>query len=122
MARFRALLIDDEEELVSTIVERLSYRGVEADYALTGPVALEMLREKPFDVVVLDLKLPGMSGLEVLKNIRKEHARLPVLLITGHGSPVNQIEKKPEEAYDFLAKPIDLEALIDKMEEAIKSV
>jgi DNA-binding NtrC family response regulator len=121
MARFRALLIDDEEELVTTIVERLGYRGVEADYALTGSEALEMLSKSSYDVVVLDLKLPGMSGLEVLKNIKSEHARLPVLLITGHGSPVNQLEKKPEEAYDLLAKPIDLEALIAKMEEAIKN-
>lgn len=121
MAKFRALLIDDEEELVSTIVERLGYRGVDAEFALTGSEALEMLRRQAYDVVVLDLKLPGMSGLEVLRNIKKEHPSIPVLLITGHGSPMNQLEEKPEEAYDFLAKPIDLEALIEKMEEAIKS-
>jgi len=122
MARFRALLIDDEEELVSTIVERLGYRGVEAEFALTGGRALDMLRKQTYDVVVLDLKLPGMSGLEVLRNIKKEHPSIPVLLITGHGSPMNQLEEKPEEAFDFLAKPIDLESLIEKMEEAIKSV
>ena len=122
MARFRALLIDDEEELVSTIVERLGYRGVEAEFALAGGDALEMLRKQAYDVVVLDLKLPGMSGLEVLRNIKKEHPAIPVLLITGHGSPMNQLEEKPEEAFDFLAKPIDLESLIEKMEEAIKSV
>lgn len=122
MARFRALLIDDEEELVSTIVERLGYRGVDAEFALTGATALGMLRKQTYDVVVLDLKLPGMSGVEVLRNIKKEHPAIPVLLITGHGSPMNHLEEKPEEAFDFLAKPIDLESLIEKMEEAIKSV
>lgn len=119
MHRFRALLIDDEEELVSALVERLGYRGVEADYALGGPEALEKMRRDIFDVVVLDLKLPGMSGGDVLKSIKRDHPSVPVIMITGHGSLDLLPEGKPEQAFDCLAKPINLEALISKMKEAI---
>jgi DNA-binding NtrC family response regulator len=122
MAEFRALFIDDEEELVSTIIERLGYRGIEAAYVLTGQDGLKKMQEETYDVVVLDLKLPGMSGLEVLRTISKNHPGVPVLLITGHGSVANQEMEKPPEAFDYLAKPIDLENLIQKMKEAIASV
>lgn len=119
MDTFRVLFVDDEEELVSTLVERLGYRGVEAKYTLNGPDALQMLRENAFDVVVLDLKLPGMSGGEVLSTIRRDYPGLPVLMITGHGSSSELPEDKPPGAYDYLAKPIGLDDLIAKMKEAI---
>jgi DNA-binding NtrC family response regulator len=119
--KFRVLLVDDEEELVTTLVERLAYRGVEAEYALGGQRAIEKMREADFDVVVLDLKLPGMSGTDVIKTIKEEHPHVPVIMITGHGSPHDGPEEKPEEAFDYLPKPIDLEDLIEKMREAIRS-
>jgi DNA-binding NtrC family response regulator len=122
MPKFRALLIDDEEELVTALVERLGYRDVEADYALDGPDGIEKMRQAQFDVVVLDLKLPGMSGVEVLKAIKLDHPQVPVLMITGHGSITEHPEERPVEAFDFLAKPIDLAKLIEKMQEAIDSV
>lgn len=122
MAEFRVLFIDDEEELVSTIVERLGYRGIHAAYVLNGRDGLQKMRDETFDVVVLDLKLPGMSGLEVLRAIKNNHPGVPVLLITGHGSIADQDVEKPEDAFDYLAKPIDLDDLIRKMKEAIRSV
>jgi DNA-binding NtrC family response regulator len=118
---FRVLLIDDEEELVTALVERLGYRGVRAESALSGSEALDKMRTGSFDVVVLDLKLPGMDGTEVLRRIKKEHPEVPVLMITGHGSVVDGTEEKPDEAYAFLAKPIGIEDLIKKMREAIES-
>lgn len=115
----KALLVDDEEELVSTLVERLGYRGVIAQYALTGPDALDKLRNEQFDVVVLDLKMPGMSGLDVLTVIKREFPAIPVLLITGHGSPTDSSDVIPDGAYDFLPKPVSLEKLIEKIREAV---
>ncbi len=120
MPKFRALLIDDEEELVSTLVERLGYRDIESDYALNGQEALHKMTENHYDVVVLDLKLPGMDGLEVLRRINQAYPNIPVLLITGHGSPASEINNKPDGAYDYLAKPINLEDLITHMQHAIQ--
>ncbi len=119
MDRFRVLLVDDEEELVTALVERLGFRSIDADYALGGLEALEKMKTGKFDVVVLDLKLPGMDGVAVLKSIKKEYPQVPVLMITGHGSVADPVETRPEEAYDFLPKPIDIEDLIDKMKEAV---
>jgi DNA-binding NtrC family response regulator len=121
MAKFRALLVDDEEELVTTLVERLSYRNIEAEYALEGYEALIKMRESSFDVVVLDLKLPGMNGTEVLQKINKDFPEVPVLLITGHGVAGEGSSERPEGAYDYLAKPVDIAVLIEKMEEAVSA-
>jgi len=121
MHKFRALLVDDEEELVSTLVERLGYRGIKADYALNGADALRKMCDGSFDVVVLDLKMPGMSGFELMEILKAKYPDVPVLLITGHGSPTDELDEIPEEAYDYLAKPINLEDLIIKLREAVKS-
>ena len=120
MPEIKVLLVDDERELVTTLVERLSFRGVAADFALSGPEALTKLRADGFTVVVLDLKMPGMSGLDVLSAIKKEFPSLPVLLITGHGSPADE-GKIPVDAFDYLPKPISLERLLVKIREAVAS-
>ncbi len=122
MSTLKVLLVDDEQELVTTLVERLGYRGVEAAYALNGPEALDKLRQGHFSVVVLDVKLPGMSGLEVLTRMKKEFPNIPVILITGHGSPVEQPDQVPEDAYDYLPKPISLDKLLQKIKEATGQV
>ncbi len=120
VSELRVLLVDDEEELVSALVERLGYRGIEAKYALNGPQAIEMVQGESFDVVVLDIKLPGMSGVEVHNVLRNSYPDLPVVLITGHGAPAEQIQEKPGEHYDFLEKPIGLAVLIDKIREVAR--
>jgi DNA-binding NtrC family response regulator len=118
VSNLRVLLVDDEEELVSALVERLGYRGIDAKFALNGAEAIEMIREEDFDVVVLDLKLPGMSGVDVHNHLKSEHPDLPVLLITGHGAPPDQLGLLPGEDYDFLEKPIGLDSLIQRIREA----
>ena len=122
MDKIKALLIDDEEELVTTLVERLGYRGVEADYALDGYNALLKMRECDYDVVLLDLKLPGMGGRELLKLFRRDYPRVPVLLITGHGAPENETDGELMGAFDYLLKPVQLEDLIAKMREAVSGI
>lgn len=119
MDYLRVLLVDDEEELVSALMERLGYRGIEAAFALDGARALEMIREREFDVVLLDLKLPGMSGVEVHDTITREHPGLPVILITGHGAPPEQLGL-PSGGYLFLEKPVALDVLIEKIKEAAR--
>lgn len=121
MVEFKTLLVDDEEELVTALVERLGYRGIAAEYALDGYSALLKMREGSFDVVVLDLKLPGMGGLEVLGRINNEFPDVPVLLLTGHGALESEPEPKPEGAFAYLLKPVQLDNLIAKMREAVKS-
>ncbi len=121
MNAYRVLFVDDEEELVSALVERLSYRGIEAEYVTDGRLVEGKMRDARFDVVVLDLKLPGMSGTQVLRNLKADHPDIPVLMITGHGSDLDETEDRPEGAYDYLAKPITIDALMEKMSEAILS-
>ena len=121
MSRMSVLFIDDEEELVSTLVERLAYRDIEADYAVDGEQALAKMHERSYDIVILDLKLPGMSGTDVLTEIRREWPDLPVLMITGHGSAGEAQAPPTTPKCEYLQKPIGLEQLIKKMEEALVS-
>ncbi|HDL04391.1 MAG TPA: response regulator [candidate division Zixibacteria bacterium] len=118
MGLFRALLVDDEEELVTTLQERLSYRDIDADFSLTGADAIQKMREKRFDIVVLDLKLPGISGIETMRVLKNEYPDVPIILITGHGSP-DTTDDLPKGAYEYLPKPINIEKLMEVMKEAL---
>ncbi len=121
MNSFHVLFVDDEEELVSTLVERLEYRGIIADYAVNGNQAQEKLKREKYNVMVVDLKLPGLSGEELVHIVNKTHPNLPVLMITGHGSGKDGSFEKPDGVFELLQKPIDLSVLIKKMEEAIEA-
>jgi DNA-binding NtrC family response regulator len=118
MSELRALLIDDEKDFVAVLAERLGYRGVQAEWATDGRDALEKLRRGTFDVVLLDLKLPGMSGQEVLKRIHQEHAGLPVILISGHGALKDQWRRQSPDVFDYLVKPVNVSTLVATMRKA----
>ena len=120
MADIKVLLVDDEKELVTTLVERLGYRGIDADYALDGYEALAKLRGEKYADVVLDLKLPGVDGAEILKQIKTESPELPVILITGHGSPVEDSQAQVRQAYDYLVKPVKIDLLMERIVSAAK--
>ena len=120
MSDIRALIIDDEFELISTLVERLEIRGIDATGVQTGAAALEKIAQQPFDVVVLDIKLKGESGVDVMKRIKEVRFDIPVLLLTGHMSKDTCDECMQAGAIDYIIKPIDIEDLIGKMREAIK--
>ncbi len=119
--RLRVLFVDDEEELVSAVVERLSLRGVEAQGATTGQEALRLLEEKDFDVAVLDVKMPGLGGLEVVKRIRQTRPGLKIVFLTGHGSKESAEEGMRMGAVDYLMKPVDIETLIKIVRRAVES-
>jgi DNA-binding NtrC family response regulator len=119
MDQLRVLLIDDEEEFVSTLVERLELRQFDCNGVTNGVEAVELIRQKSFDVVVLDVKMPGASGFEVFQEIRRLDPNLPIVLLTGHGSKEDAEEGKRAGAYHYLMKPIDIESLITVMRSAV---
>ncbi len=120
MAGYRVLLVDDEEEFVSALSERLTLRGIEVVSALNGEEALAKLVEKDFEVVILDVMMPGLGGLEVLRQIKTTHPDTQVILLTGHGSTREGIEGMRLGAFDYLIKPVDIEEMLEKMKAAAK--
>ena len=97
-------------------------RGIEAECALNGEEALARLVEKEFEVVILDVMMPGLGGLEVLRQIKTTHPNTQVILLTGHGSTREGIEGMRLGAFDYLIKPVDIEEMLAKMKEAAKTV
>ena len=113
------LLVDDETDLTTTLVERLSIRGFRATAVQTGDEALAAIRGNPFDVVVLDIKLKGEDGLDVMKKIKQIDKQLPVILLTGHISKEASDEGFEAGAIDYIIKPIDIEEFIIKLRRAV---
>jgi DNA-binding NtrC family response regulator len=118
MKDLRVLLIDDEEELVATLEERLGLRGIHAETAITVEQALERVKHAAYDVVVVDLKMPGLDGTEIVERIRKQHPRTGVLMITGHGSGHGELDQPAEYGYRILLKPFSFDRLVQLIREA----
>jgi len=112
MEGLRVLIVDDEAELVSAIVERLNLRGFQAEGITSGEEALEHLSNTQCDVVLLDVKMPGLGGLEVIKRIKEQHPGLAVILLTGHGSAHDVEEGMELGAFDYLMKPVDIDVVV----------
>ncbi len=114
MMNCRVLLIDDEEELVTTLVERLEIRGICADAMTNGHDALEKMRDVDYHVVVADLKMPGLSGPEVIEIIKKRYPKVKIVLITGHGNTAHSEQEYPvNEIDEILMKPFHIDNLIE---------
>jgi DNA-binding NtrC family response regulator len=120
MDEYRVLIVDDEEELVTTIVERLQLRGIQAQAATDGETALKIIEEDPPQVVVLDVMMPGIGGMEILNRMKARNLQIPVILLTGYGSTEQGVEGMKQGAFDYLMKPCDLNNLISKIREAAK--
>ncbi|MBA2881996.1 DNA-binding response OmpR family regulator [Desulfosalsimonas propionicica] len=115
----KVLLVDDEEEFVTTLAERLEMRGFDPSIATSGDQALSMVQDKAFDLIVLDLMMPGIGGLEVMKQIKSANPDMPIILLTGQGSTKEGMEGMNQGAFDFLMKPLDIEELISQIHEAL---
>ena len=115
----KILIVDDEVDLSATLVERLGIRGFDAVAVETGAQALEQVRNHNFDVIVLDIKLKGEDGVDVMKQIKQLKESLPVILLTGHMSGEASEEGLKAGAIDYIIKPIDIEDLIRKLREAV---
>jgi DNA-binding response OmpR family regulator len=119
MNNLRLLLVDDEEEFASTLAHRLQIRGYPTGVAVDGEEALNLLANNIYDVMVLDLMLPGLSGLDVLQQVKQQYPDLPVIMLTGQGSTREGLAGMRFGAFDFLMKPVDLDELITKITEAV---
>ena len=119
MDPLRILIVDDEEELVSTLAERLALRGFEVESATGGAHALRHIREGSYSVLILDVKMPGTGGLELMAQIKRNNPELPVILFTGHGSAADAERGMQEGAFDYVIKPVDIDVLIAKLRSAI---
>ena len=121
MELFSILVVDDEEDFVETMVNRLKKRTIDAVGVLSGEEALEMMGKRDFDVVILDIKMPGgMDGIETLKEIKKIQPLTEVILLTGHASVESSIEGMKLGAFDYVLKPIKLEELFPKVAQAFE--
>ncbi len=118
--RIQLLLVDDEEGYVDVLSNRLSRRNIDVTKAYSGSDAIQALRGKDFDVVVLDLKMEDMDGLEVLRIFNKMVPGLRVIMLTGHGSAKAAKEGLELGAFDYLTKPCELEDLLAKIKEAVQ--
>jgi DNA-binding NtrC family response regulator len=117
----RVLFVDDEEDFVRTMAERMEMREVGSDVALDGEQALEMLQEEVPDVMVLDLRMPGIDGMEVLRRVKKQYPQMEVIIMTGHGSDKDEAEARRLGAFDYLRKPVDINHLMEIVREAGRS-
>ena len=121
MDNFSALVVDDEQDFMETLVNRLQRRRIDTAGARSGEEALEFMKKKLFDVVILDVKMPGgMDGIETLREMKKIQPLAEVLLLTGHASVETSIEGMKLGAFDYMLKPIKIEELMTKMAEAFE--
>jgi DNA-binding response OmpR family regulator len=117
MRKLKVLLVDDEVEFISTILERLSSRGIDARTASSGEEALFFIEADPPDVIVLDVMMPGTRGTELLKLIRQEYPLVQVILLTGgEVSTRERMEGMRAGAFDYLMKPLSIEELMERLQ------
>lgn len=114
----RVLIVDDEDDFRDTIVKRLKARKLAAEGAASGILALEILKEKDFDVIVLDVKMPEMDGIETLRHIKKMKAEIEVIMLTGHASVEFGLKGMQLGAFDYVMKPAMLNELLDTIIQA----
>lgn len=112
------LLVDDEADLVSALAERLSLRGIEADFATDGDAAADKVRARAYDVAVLDMKMPGLSGLDLKQKLQRLRPGLRFIFMTGHGSE-EDFRAGSSEAAGYLVKPVRIEDLIAAVNQAL---
>ncbi|NCO60447.1 MAG: two-component system response regulator [Deltaproteobacteria bacterium CG_4_8_14_3_um_filter_51_11] len=121
MDLFRVLVVDDEKDFLETLVNRLNKRNVDTVGVLSGEAAVEEMKKQIFDVVILDVKMPGgMDGIQTLREIKKIQPLAEVLLLTGHASVETSIEGMKLGAFDYLLKPVKLEDLLSKLGQAFE--
>jgi DNA-binding NtrC family response regulator len=118
MVKMRIMLVDDEERFLQTTQKMIAKKGYDALTATSGEEALKKLEEELVHVVILDVKMPGMDGVETLKHIKQRFPLVEVIMLTGHATAESAVEGLKLGATDYLTKPTNIDDLIDKAEEA----
>ena len=119
MADLRLLLVDDEVEFLEPMKVRLERRGIACTTARSGEEALAVLGASPVECAVVDVKMPGMDGLELLRRLRRLYPEVPVVLLTGHASVELGVQGMELGAFEYLLKPIELDELLDTVRRAV---
>ena len=120
METFKVLFVDDEIDFLETLMKRMKKRGVDVAGVGSGEQALDYLNEQPVDVIVLDVRMPGIGGINTLKEIKKMDPLMEVIMLTGHASIEAAIEGMQSGAFDYLMKPADFDELFYKLQDAVK--
>ncbi len=118
----RVLLVDDEKEFVTALAERLRLRGIEADWVTSSEDALALAKQNPYDIAVLDVKIPRLSGFKLKKKLENEWPGMKFIFMTGHGSEEDYEAGMAEAGAEYyLVKPVRIDTLILKMNEVLKA-
>ncbi|NMC48961.1 MAG: response regulator [Desulfovibrio sp.] len=120
MKKIKLLLVDDEENFVNTLAERMKMRDVPSKVVFNGEQALEAVQADTPDVMVLDLRMPGIDGMDVLRKVRKTHPNVQVIILTGHGTDLDEEEAKKLGAFHYHKKPIDIDELLSTVKKAYR--
>ncbi|MDY6825318.1 MAG: response regulator [Thermodesulfobacteriota bacterium] len=112
------LLVDDEVDFLGTLAKRLDRRGFTVFRASSGPAGLDLLQQQPIDVVVMDVKMPEMDGIETLRHVKQDHCDVEVILLTGNASTADGVEGIKQGAFDYITKPVDIDHLAGKIRQA----
>ena len=116
--KMKLLMVDDERDFIGMLSQRLETRGFEVTTALSGAEAVDLVREQEFDVVVLDVLMPGKDGISTLKEIKALKPLIQVIMLTGHATVGTAIQGMKQGAFDYLMKPTDVTDLVGKITEA----
>lgn len=116
--KINLLIIDDEERFLHTTKKLLEKKGIHTMTAVSGTAGFDILSTQPVDVVLLDVKMPGMSGTGVLKKIKKTHPDIEVIMLTGHATVKSAVDGVKKGVFDYLMKPCDIDELTEKIEAA----
>jgi DNA-binding NtrC family response regulator len=121
MTDFNVLVVDDEVDFLRTLAKRLAKRQVQVFQANSGEEALAVIRREPIHVVALDVRMPGMDGLETLRAIKAADDLIEVVMLTGHASIEVAVEGMELGAFDYLMKPMNIDDLLFKLQDAFKA-
>jgi DNA-binding NtrC family response regulator len=119
--KIKLLIVDDEIKFLNSVAKRLEMRDFDVTKATNGQDALDIAAKDKFDLVLLDLKMPGLNGKQVLEILKKEHKYVEVIILTGHGSLDSAVECTRLGAFDYLPKPYELDDLIEKLKCAFET-
>ena len=111
MEKIKVMLVDDEEDFVTTLSKRIQRQNFRSSIAFTGEQALQTIDDQVPDVMILDLKMPGMDGMEVLRRVKKAYPKVQVIILTGHGSEADKKEALFLGAFVYLQKPVRIDEL-----------
>ena len=121
MESIQVMLVDDEVEFLETLIKRMKKRNVDITGVKSGEEALLALDQNQVDVVILDVRMPGMDGIQALREIKRRHPLIEVIMLTGHASVEMAVQGMELGAFDYLMKPIDIDELLYKVEDAHKN-